>query len=309
MINKVVRLVRPKRFDAHLTNVEYSDREIVIRPTFMSICHADQRYYNGVRASHILEQKLPMSLIHEAIGEVLFDSRGEFKAGERCVMIPCVPGFIFNGKYSKACLDEKIGENYCRQGIFMSSGADGFMQEVVFQPRDRIIKLPTELSNEIAAFTELMSVAVHSIKRFLLFSNTYRSRIGVWGDGNLGFIVTRFLKIMMPECSVTVFGKHDDKLQLFHFADEIVNLNDENKERWTMNIEHAFECTGGEGCEYAINDIIDILEPGGTINTLGVSEHPISINTRLLLEKGLHILGHSRSGLTDFEYTVSMFCF
>ena len=33
---------------------------------------------------------------------------------------------------------------------------------------------------------------------------------------------------------------------------------------------------------------------------MGVSEYPIEINTRLVLEKGLLMLGSSRSGAQDF---------
>ena len=39
---------------------------------------------------------------------------------------------------------------------------------------------------------------------------------------------------------------------------------------------------------------------------LGVSEYPVPINTRMVLEKGLRLFGSSRSGLTDFNMTVDM---
>ena len=39
----------------------------------------------------MLEKKLPMALIHEGIGEVVFDKTSEFKAGDKVVMIPNTP--------------------------------------------------------------------------------------------------------------------------------------------------------------------------------------------------------------------------
>ena len=39
---------------------------------------------------------------------------------------------------------------------------------------------------------------------------------------------------------------------------------------------------------------------------LGVSEYPVPINTRMVLEKGLRLFGSSRSGLIDFNMTVNM---
>ena len=39
---------------------------------------------------------------------------------------------------------------------------------------------------------------------------------------------------------------------------------------------------------------------------MGVSENQVAINTRLLLEKGLTVVGSSRSGKKDFEEAVDL---
>lgn len=39
---------------------------------------------------------------------------------------------------------------------------------------------------------------------------------------------------------------------------------------------------------------------------LGVSEEPVPVNTRMVLEKGLTIIGRSRSGKRDFEKAVRL---
>ena len=58
----------------------------------------------------------------------------------------------------------------------------------------------------------------------------------------------------------------------------------------------------GKGSQQAIEQIINIINPEGSIALLGVSELPIQVNTRMVLEKGLTIIGSSRSGgLKDFE--------
>ena len=72
-------------------------------------------------------------------------------------------------------------------------------------------------------------------------------------------------------------------------------------------MDHAFECVGGNGAHKAINQIIDHIQPEGTISILGVSEYPVPINTRMVLEKGLRIFGSSRSGREDFLKTVSLY--
>ncbi|MBQ1210743.1 MAG: ribitol-5-phosphate dehydrogenase, partial [Clostridia bacterium] len=74
-----------------------------------------------------------------------------------------------------------------------------------------------------------------------------------------------------------------------------------------LKIDHAFECVGGNGSQYAINQIIDYIHPEGTISILGVTEYPVPINTRMMLEKGLRMFGSSRSGRVDFQKTVDMY--
>src|SRR5699024_5006923 len=74
-----------------------------------------------------------------------------------------------------------------------------------------------------------------------------------------------------------------------------------------MMIDHAIECAGVIGSQYAVDQIIEHIKPEGTISLLGVSELPIEINTRMVLEKGLILFGSSRSGSADFQRTVDLY--
>ena len=80
MLNQVYRLVSPRQFETVIVDekIEQSDC-IVVRPTYLSICHADQRYFTGSRDKKVMSQKLPMALIHEGIGEVIFDPEGRVR--------------------------------------------------------------------------------------------------------------------------------------------------------------------------------------------------------------------------------------
>ena len=62
----------------------------------------------------------------------------------------------------------------------------------------------------------------------------------------------------------------------------------------------------GSRLEDAISQMIDVINPEGTIMLLGVSENPVAINTRMVLEKGLTLVGRSRSGREDFIETVEL---
>ena len=117
--------------------------------------------------------------------------------------------------------------------------------------------------------------------------------IGVWGDGNLGYITSLLLKKMLPETKICVFGVNEYKLNDFSFVDETYLVSDIPED---LELDHAFECVGGAASAKAINQIIDYIHPEGTISILGVSEDLAPINTRMVLEKGLRIFGSWRPG-------------
>ena len=294
MINTVYRLISPRLFEEVYEEIDDLNDVVVVRPTHLSICQADQRYYQGNRDPEVLKEKLPMALIHEGIGRVIKDSTGTFNPGDSVVMIPNTPTES----------DDIIAENYLYSSKFRASGFDGFMQDYVISSPDRLVKIPNNINKEVTSFTELISVSVHSISRFSEISHKRKDKIGVWGDGNLGYITSILLKIFFPESEIIVFGKNDEKLDLFSFVDETFKINEIPED---LKIDHAFECVGGRGSQPAIDQIIDLINPEGTISLLGVSEYPVPINTRMILEKGLYIFGTSRSGRKDFIKTIKIF--
>ncbi len=294
MLNTVYRLVAPRRFEVAFSDINLSkENQVIVRPEFLSICHADQRYYQGLRPADILSKKLPMALIHESIGEVVYSTASDIKVGDKVVMIPNTP----------VEKDEYIAENYLRSSKFRASGFDGFMQDLVALDADRVVKLTGDIDNHVAAFIELMSVSVHAILRFKKISHEKRENIAIFGDGNLGFITAIFLKALMPESRLSIFGVSDEKLASFSFADETYNCV---RELDGVSFDHAFECVGNAPSGQAINQIIDYINPEGSVSLLGVSEYPVPINTRMVLEKGLKFFGSSRSGREDFQMTVDM---
>ena len=290
MINKVYRLIAPKQITVEFEERSLDGEGIIVRPTRLSICAADQRYYTGTRGKEAMRKKLPMALIHEGVGEVIYDPKGEFNPGDTVVMIPNTPTED----------DNIIAENYLRSSKFRASGYDGFLQQYVFMGRDRIIKYD-KINHDVASFLELISVSAHSIDRFDKKAHARRNTIGIWGDGNVGFITALILKKKFPNSKIIVFGKNEEKLNFFSFVDEtyqIDNIPDD------LRVDHAFEAVGGKGSQYAIDQIIDYIHPEGVIAILGVSENPVPINTRMVLEKGLTIVGSSRSGRVDFKAAV-----
>ncbi|MEK4424083.1 ribitol-5-phosphate dehydrogenase [Solibacillus sp. FSL K6-1523] len=294
MINQIYRLVSPRQFEVTYIDESIDAEKLVIRPTHLSICAADQRYYTGTRGEEAMKKKLPMALIHEGVGEVAYDPKGILQPGTKVVMVPNNP----------TEQDEFIAENYLTTSQFASSGYDGFMQDYIFLERSRIVVLPDDINMHVAAFTELVTIATHAITRFEQKSIKRRESFGVWGDGNLGFITALLLKKLYPECIVILFGKTEYKISHFSFVDETYNIRSIPA---NLQIDHGFECVGGRGSGMAIDQMIDHIKPEGTMSILGVSEYPVEINTRMILEKGLVMIGSSRSGVVDFQRTVEIY--
>ena len=295
MLNCVYRLIAPRSIEPVQLEVPMLGASAVaVRPTHLSICNADMRYYLGTRGADVLARKLPMALIHEGIGRVLSDPSGAFAPGQRVVMLPNNPHEA----------DPFIAENYLRSSEFCGSGFDGFMQECMYLPARRVIALPDGIDNETAAFTEIVSVAMHAVTRFEAIAPARRDCVGVWGDGNLGYIVALILRMRYPSMRIVVVGRNAYKLNDFTFVDDAFTSYDVPA---GLAVDHAFECCGGDGAAAAIDQIIDAMQPEGTVSLLGVSENPVPVNTRMVLEKGLRLFGSSRSGRADFEAVVSLY--
>lgn len=290
MINEVYRLIAAKQIQTDFVDEHILD-EVIIRPTYLSICAADQRYYTGRRGLQAMKTKLPMALIHEGVGKVLYDPKHEFASGTSVVMIPNTPIEAVTG----------IRENYVRSSKFRASGYDGFMQSFVPMRRDRILPY-TGIQDRVAVMAELLSVAFNALYQFECTANENRSSFGVWGNGSLGFLMALVLKKRYPQAKIYVLGTRQEKSDYFSFADDTYSIYHLPKD---FTVDHVFECVGGQGSEDAINQIIDVIQPQGTISLMGVSENNVAINTRLVLEKGITLIGNSRSGLHDFEQAIN----
>lgn len=293
MINHIYQLIRPKFINVTYADIDISN-SVIVRPNYLALCHADQRYYQGKRDPKILEKKLPMALVHECCGTVIADFTNTFSVGDKVVLIPNQPP-----KNS----DEEFFENYMEGTKFLSSGHNGFMQELVAIAPDRVVKYDESIADTTVVISEFISVGMHAVTRLIKAAHNIREKIAVIGDGSLAYVVANILKYRLPESKIVIIGRHQEKLNMFSYIGQTYisdSLPDD------LVFDHAFECCGGDGSEQAINTIIDRIHPQGTVVLMGVSENHVAINTRDILEKGLTLIGSSRSGREDFERTVEM---
>ncbi|WP_273751735.1 zinc-binding dehydrogenase [Leuconostoc mesenteroides] len=288
MLNNVYRLIEPRRIVKSVVPISINDIDnVIIRPLYLSVCKADQRYYTGSRNKKTLDSKLPMALIHEGVAEVAFDCSHTMDIGTHVAIIPI---------HAHSHVDE-VPENYSESSTFSSSTEDGFLSEYMNIEPKRLLTLDFNFPLDKAVYLEPMSVAIQAINRLKISDASKNEVIGVWGDGNVAYIISVLLKKKYPSKRIVVFGKHREKLAYFNFVETI--LIDEIPDRY--RVDQAIEAVGGVGSEAALNQIFNLIRAMGTIVLAGVSENNISISTRIVLEKGLTVAGTTRSTRSDFE--------
>lgn len=274
---------------------------VVIEPALGSICHADLRYFTGQRRQEAMASKLPMALIHEGIGYVVRSDTAELVPGQRIVIVPNVPGYLLDGKTAETCCPvcrEGIGSTYCTRGHFLASGTDGIAQNRLVIPAACAIPVPDEIPDDIAVLAELCSVSCQALSRVKNLLS--KKRVAVFGDGPVGFLTAAMLHHVygLNSDRLQVFGAMEEKLNEFSFASRAMVQNYDFGNEAGVDI--AVECTGGRFSESAVNQAIELLNPGGVLLLMGVTEECVPINTRDVLEKGITLIGSSRSSSEDF---------
>ncbi len=299
MENAIYRLVKPGAFRIDEAGCTLPDGYAAVRPTHLAICAADQRYWSGRRDPKALREKLPMALIHEAVGEVVADTTGAFSRGDAVVMVPNLP--------DADSPDTKSKENYARSSKFASSSADGFMRDYVVIPAERLVAF-AGIDPLVAVMAELTSVCCNAWEAFGQVRHVDRCEtIGLWGDGAVSYLMACVLRAQLPDARLLLFGTHEHKMAKFDFVDERHNVRKDFADG-VPAVDHAFECVGGmDGSTSAIEQIVGCIRPQGVVSLMGVSEQPVPVNTRMVLEKGLTLQGNSRSSKGDFERAVELF--
>jgi len=300
LFSKGYKIVSPKKFEIYVDEIKSLPDYCIVKVDRVAICKADLRYYLGNRDKRVLGLKYPMNLIHEAVGTVVRDMSGKFIAGEKVVL---VPNLIMkcdkeNCDY-QLCNNESLGENYCPDAKFASSNYNSFSSDFVSYPSSNLVKSNPDVEPGVAVFSELISVAFAAIRRVKIQKDM---SVGIFGDGILGYILCCVLREIF-KVKIIVIGKHEEKLEVFP-SDKYYLTDDKMVHNEKFDI--IFEAVGGKGAESAVDSIVNIINPGGSIILTGVSEENIRVNTRKILEKGIALYGVTRSSVSDFEQAVKL---
>ena len=299
MFAKSYKITEPKRFEIFVEDIR--NENVLVRPDYLAVCKADIRYYLGNRSLSILKRKFPMSLIHEATGVVVRDKSGEFKSGQRVVLLPCRRSEC-DGSKCEVCVRDNphLLDNYCPESKFCSSNYDGFSKELIDLDKEYMIPIPDEIGEE-AVFSELISVGCCALRRAGFSEGESVKSVTVWGDGIMGYIISLVAKYGFG-CEVNIVGLSKEKLEKFDFANVYYSNDIEALPRMSV----AIEAVGGNASGIAAKQAIDKLYSGGKLILSGVANDNVPLNTRMVLEHGISIRGTTRSVRCDFEKAVEL---
>jgi ribitol-5-phosphate 2-dehydrogenase len=288
---------------------EIPERCVLLRVILTGICRADLRYVSCSRPPHILRERLPLPVFHEGIARVVEtgDEVRGFRRGDLVVVVPNIPCYIHDPeKYPDvyracdSCKPGGPGENLCRDVRFLSSSAPGLSRTFLLHPASCIFRIPGGVPEEIAVLTEPLTVVKRAIE---LAGVSHGSRVAILGGGFMGFITAAVLSFIfgIPKRDILVTDIFDFKLEKFQDFALTVNVGEKPiPNDHLSSFDAAFECAGGKAAESTIEQALSLLSPGGTCMLIGVSEDRVPVRTRVILEKGLRLMGTTRSAAIDY---------
>ncbi|KAI4701008.1 hypothetical protein J4E89_010844 [Alternaria sp. Ai002NY15] len=266
-----------------------SQTELQISVRSTGLCGSDLHYYRHYRNGDIIVRE-PMSLGHESAG-VVVDVGSEvsgFKVGDKVALEV--------GQPCENCERCKEGRyNICKGMKFRSSAkafphAQGTLQDRINHPAAWCHKLPEDMSLDLGALLEPLSVAIQASKRAQLAPG---STVLVFGAGAVGLLVAAMAKISGAGTVVIAdidagrvqfavdnkFAHHsytvpmkrgstiEEQLDIAkEVAAEVGKLSKESGGE-IGEVDAVFECTGVPSCVQAS---IYATRPGGKVLLIGM---------------------------------------
>ncbi len=225
------------------------DGECLIRILLADICSTDREILKGYRPD------FRGIMGHEFVGEVV-----ESPA-------PDLIGKIVVGELNEGCgkcLYCRTGrEKHCLSRKVIGMSKDGCFAEYMTLASHLVHVVPDGLPPEQAIFTEPLAAALEITKQVHIDPSL---NAAVIGDGRLAFMTAQVLAL--TGISLTVIGKHPEKLKLFEPFAETALLSDytDGSEIRPLTAEECFEyVVDASGNESGIRLVIHLVRKMGTI--------------------------------------------
>jgi threonine dehydrogenase-like Zn-dependent dehydrogenase len=249
------------------------EREAVVRVTLSGICNTDVEIARGYAG-------FAGTLGHEFVGVVESAPGAPELLGERVV------GEI-NAGCGRCALCLAGDARHCPERTVLGIvGRDGAHAEFLQLPVVNLLRVPSEIEDRRAVFTEPLAAAWGITERVQIAETT---RVAVIGDGKLGLLCAQALHL--KAASVLLVGKHQEKLRIAAARGiETVTVDGAAQRAHSMDV--VVEASGGaQGFALAL----DLLRPRGVLVLKSTFHGETGVDAARIVVNEISVVG-SRCG-------------
>lgn len=181
----------------------------------------------------------------------------------------------------------------------------GGFGDTFITPASTLLRVPTDLSDDLAIFTEPAAVAIHAAWRC-------RPRTGeqvlVVGCGTIGFLLIQAARILQPQCEITAVAQFSWQAEMArsYGADHVFLVEDDGfAEVARLTGAKLYEGRAGNrmllggfdivfdvvGTESTLNNALRWTRAGGTVVLVGVNLHRMNLDVTPVWYQEVDLIG------------------
>jgi 2-desacetyl-2-hydroxyethyl bacteriochlorophyllide A dehydrogenase len=185
---RAVRVVAPGSIEVTDVPEPTASDSVMVRTTQVGICGTDTKILAGK-----IPVDYPRIMGHEMVGEIVSAPAGSpYPTGTRMLVDPGV-----SCGWCDLCLAGRF--NICRNGGLMGRDVDGAFTEYVVVPLNRLIPVPSAVSDKASGMLQVLGTCIHAVKRVTSFPGQVAAVLGL---GVAGQLITQLLELR----GMTVLG-------------------------------------------------------------------------------------------------------
>lgn len=253
---------------------EPRDNEVLIKISLAGICGSDYSLYYGK-----FGVSLPVIPGHEAVGTIVRIGSGvnRLAVGQRVTIQP-------NFSCGKCPLCTSGHGNLCTSKIRLGIDANGVFAEYTIVPAGYVWPIPNDMPDEVAVFTEPLSVCVHAL-------NTTAPKKGdqvmIFGAGVIGLLTLQLA--VSRGAAVSAMDLSEPHLAMAKALGAQLTLGAEAPiETYFNKFDMIYETSGAPT---ALDLSIRLAAPKGKIVVLGLPGKTHPVLPDLIVRKELRIFG------------------
>ena len=270
--------------------------EILVKVQRLGICGADTYAYDG---DHI-ETTYPFIPGHEMSGEVA-DANGSavYQNGDRVVVVPQT--------YCGVCEDCKSGNTmWCKENRIAGVWSPGMAREFVSYPERMLLKITDDMTFDVGAAIEPLSVAVHTSGRS---GDIAGKNVLVLGAGVIGNFAAQVSKIRNAK-KVVLAGRKEYRMDFARQCgiENLINTDEQDLAEAVMEQfgelpDVVLDCIGSGD---SVNTGIRLCRKGGAVVVTGIYGKQILVDMFYVQDNEIRVFGTNMYTIKEVEWAIEL---